>query len=193
MTYSLETFTTERDAAEGAETYLEHELSRVDTGRELGGAVALEIAAEDLGLFANLAEVDRLAATSEEEEAVETSKEHRRRLVDRAEDGLTVVLERLEQVEDSPTRLRVEAGRRLVEEEEELWLGDHLDSDRQALALLDVETFAETTDNGVGVLVHLEKGEDLLNIGELLGPRHTGRLAEQSAELERFAAKQKTC
>lgn len=57
---------------------------------------------------------------------------------------------------DTPSRLRVETGRRLIEEEKQFGLCDKFDADRESFALLDVETFTGYTDNGVGVFLGVQ-------------------------------------
>jgi hypothetical protein len=60
--------------------------------------------------------------------------------VDRAQNSLVVCRQLLQKLEDAPGRLGIETGGRLIEEQEELGLSHKLDTDGQALALLDIET-----------------------------------------------------
>ena len=60
---------------------------------------------------------------------------------------------------DTPCRLRVETGRGLIEEEKQLGLCDKLDTDREALTLLDVQTFSGYTDNRISVFL-CENGQN---------------------------------
>jgi hypothetical protein len=71
---------------------LTHELGRVDSLGELLRTVSLEVVDKVFRLLSDVTVVDRLTSTGEEEKSVESRKEHGGRLVDRAEDGLTVVL-----------------------------------------------------------------------------------------------------
>lgn len=57
---------------------------------------------------------------------------------------------------DTPSRLRVETGRRLVEEEKQFGLCDKFDADGETLALLDVESFTGYTDDGVSVFLRAQ-------------------------------------
>ena len=79
--------------------------------------------------------------------------------MDRAQNGLAVVRELPEERTDTPRRLRVETGRGLVEEEKQLGLCDKLDTDREAFALLDVQTFSGYTNNRISVFLR-EKGQN---------------------------------
>ena len=82
------------------------------------GAIAFKVLDEGRGVFANGAKVDWPTASCEEEEAVEFLKQDGRRLVDGAEDSLSVVCKLTHKTTDRPGSLRVETGGRLVEEEE---------------------------------------------------------------------------
>lgn len=166
---------------------LEHPLGRVRLGGAGVRAVALKVSRQDPGRLADLAKVDGPAALGEEQEAVEALEEHGRRLVDRAQDGLAVVLQFLEQVQDGPRGLRVQAGGGFVQEEQELGLRGELDADGEALPLLDVEALPGDADDGVGVLGHLEQLDDLVDVRQLLLAGHVRGLAEQGAEVERLA------
>ena len=146
-----------------------------------------EDAQHRLRVLAEVAKEDRRAALFEKQEAVELLEELGRRLVDRSEDGLAVVGELAEEEHDRPRRLRVETRGRLVEEDEEGGLGGELDADREALALLDVEAHADLADERLGVRLHLEELDDLLDVGELLGLGRRARLTEEGREDEGLA------
>lgn len=67
--------------------------------------VTLEILDQNLAIFANLAEIHRLAAFGKEEKSVESLEEHAGRLMYSAQDGLSSLRELFHQVCDSPARL----------------------------------------------------------------------------------------
>ena len=75
------------------------------------------------------------------------------------QDSLAVIRELPEERTDTPRRLRVETGRGLVEEEEQLGLRNKLDTNREALTLLDVQTFSGYTDNRISIFLR-EKGQN---------------------------------
>lgn len=138
-------------------------------------------------VLAEVAEIHRLAALHEKEQAVELLEELRRWLVDRGKDGLSVVCELAKEEHDRPRRLRVETGGRLVEEDEERRLGGELDGDGETLALLDIETHADLANERLGVRLHLEQLDDLVDVGELLGLGRRAWLTEQGREDEGLA------
>lgn len=76
--------------------------------------------------------------------------------MDSAENGLAVLLQLLEKIENGPGRLRIETGSGFIQEQQQLWLRGQLDANGESLSLLDVETFAGHADNRIGVLVHVE-------------------------------------
>ena len=80
----------------------------------------------------------REAHLLEEQQTIKGVEQLSTGLMDRSEDGLTVVGELAKELEDGPRTLRVEARRGFVEEDEEGGLGGEFDSDRETLALLDV-------------------------------------------------------
>lgn len=57
-----------------------------------------------------------------------------------AKDGLAVLGQSVDEVQDRPGGLGVKTGGRLVQEQKQLGFGSKLDTDGQALALLDIET-----------------------------------------------------
>ena len=166
---------------------LEHPLGRVGLGRAGRRAVALEVVGHGAAAGADLAKVDGAAALGQEEQAVEALEQHGARLVDGEQDGLAVAREFFHQVADGPAGLAVEARRRLVEEQQQLRLGRHLDADGQALALLDVEALAGHADHGVGVVLHLEQLDDLLDVVQFRAAADVGGLAQQRGELQALA------
>lgn len=76
---------------------------------------------------------------------------------------------------------------RFVEENEESRLGGELDGDSQTLALLDVESHADLSDDSLCVGVHLEEGDDLLDVLELFSLGNRSRLTKTSREDEGLA------
>jgi hypothetical protein len=71
-------------------------------------AVLSEVLAKDVRVFADVAEVDGASTGLEEKETVEVLEEHRVRLVDRAEDGLTGGGELAEKTNDVVGGLTIE-------------------------------------------------------------------------------------
>lgn len=176
-----------RVGTRGSTDNLEHVLSRVGVVRKGRAAVANEVVHESLRVLADLTKVHGLAALGEQQQAVEALEQDGRGLVDGAQDSLAVAGELLHEVADGPRCLTVETGRGLVEEEQQLGTGSELDTDRQTLALLDVETLTGDTDDGVRVLLHVQEVDDGVDVGELLGLGVVRGLAEEGAEGEGFA------
>lgn len=75
----------------------------------------------------------------------------------------------------------------LVEEDEKSGLGGEFHGDSEALALLDVESHTDLTDESLGVGLHLEQGDDLLDVGELVGVGRRSGLTKACREDERLA------
>ena len=101
---------------------VEHPFGGIGVGGTVG-AVAAEVVEQNVGIFADVAEVDAFAAFLQEEEAVEVFEEGRVRLVDGAEDALAGGGELAEESNDVEGGLGVETGGGLVEEEEEFGFG----------------------------------------------------------------------
>jgi hypothetical protein len=55
--------------------------------------------------------------------------------------------------------------------------------------LLNVETFPWHANNGIGILLHAEKLDDFLDIGEFLCPWYTPWLAKKSREPQSLIVK----
>ena len=166
---------------------LEHELGGVLVIATAPGAVPLKVVEQRTRVLADVAKVDRLAALGQEQQAVELLEEDGVGLVDGAQHGLAGVGELAEEDADGPGALRVEAAGGLVEEEEQLGLGDELDADGEELALLDVEALAGYADDGVGVLFHAEHLDDFLDELELFLFADGLGAAQHGAEAEGFA------
>lgn len=79
-------------------------------------AVSLKVGYHGGGAVANVAKVDCAAALGQKQQPVEALKEHRRRLVDGAEDGLPCPGELFQKIKNRPRCLRVESRCRLVDE-----------------------------------------------------------------------------
>lgn len=127
-----------------------------------------------------------MAAASEKEEAVELVEEEGRRLVDGNEHRLSGVGELAEETEDVERGLAVKTGGGLVEEEEDR-LGDKLDTDGDALALLDTETDVVLADESILDVVKLKEVDDGVDICDLLRLRNVAGLAKKGRENERLA------
>ena len=83
----------------------------------------LEVREHCTGIVSDISKVHRLPADLEQQQAVEHLEELARGLVDRAEDRLAgLVRELAQEGDDRPGALRVQAGGRLVEKEEEFRL-----------------------------------------------------------------------
>lgn len=71
--------------------HLKHPLGRIFIGATGPRAVAFEILGQDVGVAANVTEVDSTPAPREEEQTVEFLEQDGRGLMDGAEDGLAVI------------------------------------------------------------------------------------------------------
>lgn len=118
----------------------QHPFSRVLAWRTFGCSGTFKVVDQDVGTGSNFSKVDSLSALGEEQESVKVFKQDGRRLVDGAQDGLTVSSQLSEQLQDVPRGLRVETRGRFIQEEQESGFSDQLDTDGQSLSLLDVET-----------------------------------------------------
>jgi hypothetical protein len=112
------------------------------SGLVLGSTVTLKVVDEFVRVLADLVKVDGLSTLGQEEQSVETFEQHGGRLVDSAQDGLTMVRKLFEEIQNVPRGLRVQTRSRLVEEKQQLGLGDQFDSNSETLSLFDVETYA---------------------------------------------------
>ena len=102
---------------------VEHVFCGILLRQASSGAVLGEVVEESAVVLSDFAEVDCLATFSEEEEAVKFCEESSARLMDCAQDCLTIVCEFPEKRTDCPCALGVEATCRFVEEEEKFRLG----------------------------------------------------------------------
>ncbi|KAF5122339.1 hypothetical protein E5D57_012816 [Metarhizium anisopliae] len=169
-------------AGVGAGARLDEELGHV---LALGavGAPGGEVVDDGVAVAADGAKVEDVAAGVEREDLVKLLDELRRRLVDGAHDGLPGRAELAEEAHDGIGRLRVEAARGLVEEEQQRRLGRELDANRQPLLGLD----AQRRDDGVLQLLQLEQVDHRVDVGELLVARDVAALPEERRELEGLA------
>ena len=103
------------------------------------GAPGGKVVDDGVAVAADGAKVEDVAAGVEREDLVKLLDELRRRLVDGAHDGLPGRAELAEEAHDGIGRLRVEAARGLVEEEQQRRLGRELDANRQPLLRLDAQ------------------------------------------------------
>ena len=165
---------------------LEHVLGRVRAWRTALGAVALKVVDQRLAVLAERTVVHDPATALEQEKLVKVLEQHGRRLVDGAQDGLPGVGELPQEAHDVEGGTRVEAGRGLVEEDEQLRLARELDGDRHPLPLLLVQAGANLADGGAGDVAHLEQVDDALDVLVLLCRGHLARLTEQGREAQRL-------
>lgn len=110
-----------------------------------GSTVALEIFNECPTPFSKIAEVDCLAAFGKEQDSVKLLKEHRRWLMNGAQDCLSVVRELADEGGDTPSCLAVEARSWFVEEEK-IRFGGELHANGEALPLFDIEPCVQKSD-----------------------------------------------
>ena len=101
----------------------------------------------------------------------------------RAENSLSVISQGPEEAHNSPSTLRIQSGRRLVQEQEEFRFGSELDGDRQSLPVLDTQG----TDNGIPVLLQAAHQETLLDVRLLFGHRYFWGLTKNGREEDRLA------
>lgn len=112
---------------------------RVLLGTTRRSTVALEVFDHSARVFTNVTEVYSLTTLAEEQETIEDLEEFRRRLVDGAENGETLVSKAAQERHDGPGRLRVKTGCGLVQEEQEFGLSGEFDTDGCPLAVLDAQ------------------------------------------------------
>lgn len=161
---------------------VEHVLGGVRVGRARGRAVAFEVVDQHAAAGPQLAKVYHAAAALEQQQHVEIVKEDGRWLVDGTQDGLAGVGQLAQQTHDVGCGQRVEPGRGLVEEDEQLRLARQLDGDGQALALLLVEARAVRANDGARNVAHLEQVEHLLAVPVLVLAGHVPRLPQRRRE-----------
>jgi hypothetical protein len=92
----------------------------------------------------------------------------------------------LEQLNNPQRALRVESGRSFVGEEDSR-LRDDLDGDRNSLALLARQSGAGNTDDCVLKVCEVEKSENVVDVGELVGVGDRGGLTKEGGEFEGFS------
>jgi len=157
---------------------LEHVLGGILLRRTRLRAVPLEIVEQRATIPTQLPEVHGAPPGLEEQQVVEVLEQHRRRLVDGAQDGLAGVGQLPEEAHDGEGGAAVEARRGLVQEHEQRGLAGELDADGDALALLLVEPAARHADGRARHVAHLEQVDDLLHVRVLLLQRDFARLAQ---------------
>ena len=160
----------------------QHPLSGIRVGGALCSPVVFKVLDQGGHVLAEIPKVDRFSAGREEQQAVELLHQHGGRLVDGAEDGLAVVGKFTHERADGPGGLRVKTRSRFVEEEQQVRFGSDLNADGQTLALFNVETFTEDTDNSISVLLHAQHFDHLIDVCNLLSTRDVSWLPEQSGE-----------
>jgi hypothetical protein len=102
--------------------------------------------------------------------------------VDGAKNSLAILLQLVQEIQNSPGGLRVQSRGGLVQEEKKSRLSSQFDTDSETLSLFDVETFAGDTDDGVSVLCHIQKLDNLLYVFDLLLTRDVGWLTENGGK-----------
>lgn len=115
---------------------IEHPLGRVGIRRAVS-TVAMEVVKENMGVFADVTEVNTLATPLEKEQSVEVFEKSRVGLMDSAQDGLASGSKFAKETNDVESTLRIETRSRLVQEQEELRLGSEFDTYGNTLALFD--------------------------------------------------------
>jgi hypothetical protein len=106
--------------------------------------------------------------------------------VDGAKNGLAILLQLVQEIQNSPRGLRVQSRGRFVQEEKKSRLSSQFHTDSKTLSLLDVETFTGDTNDGISVFSHLQKLNDLLYVFDLLLTRDVGWLTENGGESKGF-------
>ena len=118
------------------------------------------------------------------------------------EDALSAVGQLAKESNDVERRLSIQARRWLVptiksvseggrggeeeylQEKQQFGFRSELDTDRDTLPRFDTETESWESNDAVRVVLELEECEDVLDVGVLLGFRHTRRLSKVRAEAE---------
>ena len=80
-------------------------------------AVAGEVVDQNLGVLTDIAIVDSASTASQEQKTIETLEQHGGRLVNGAKNSLAVLLELVQQIQNSPGSLRVQTRGRFIQEE----------------------------------------------------------------------------
>lgn len=106
--------------------------------------------------------------------------------MDRCNDREPAPRQPTKEPDDPEGTLRIQSRRRLIAKEDRRPT-DNLDSDRQALALLEAQSGGRVTDDGVLEVREIEEVEDDFDVGELLGARDLGVLPQDGGELKGFA------
>lgn len=166
-----------------------------DVNHVLGGidllgarsAVATKVVLDRLGMFANIAKVDRLAALGEEKEGIELGEQLGRGLVDGDEDGLADGSKLSKEADRVVRRLTIETRGRLVEEDQDTWLGNKFNANGDALALLNTQSSTDLTNKSIGKVVKLEEIDNGVDILELLRARGVTALAKQGRKFQRLS------
>jgi hypothetical protein len=83
----------------------------------------------------------RFTTPLQQQETVEAGEQERRRLVNRAKNGLALVREFPQEPDDVPRALTVQSRGRFVQKQQELGFRSELDTDRKTLAGFDVQRY----------------------------------------------------
>ena len=176
-----------RVCAWGSANDLEHVFRGIGVRRAVDCSMTDEIVNQRARVGSNFAKVNGFSASSQKEKPIEALKQHSRRLMDRAEDSLSVSSELLHEIADGPGSLAVKARRRLIQEEKQFWTGCEFDSNSQAFALFNIKTLAWNTNNGISVVIHVQQAYDLIDIVEFLLLGKMSWLTQKGAEFKRFS------
>lgn len=95
------------------------------------------------------AKVNRLSTGSKQQKTIKSLEQHRRRLMNRAQDRLSTSRKLLNKITNRPTSLRIQPTSRLIQKHQQLWSSSQLDTNRQSFPLLDVQTLTRRSDNSV--------------------------------------------
>ena len=165
---------------------VEHIFGRVCVIVTFVSAIPFEVIKESSRVLSNVAEVDGLASSHQEEKSVKFLEENSGRLMDRAENSLSRVRQFAEECNDRPSTLRVKTRCRFVEEDQQRRFRSELDPDGQKLALLHVEAFSGGTNNGLCEIFHGEHFDNLFHEFILFRDCDCLWLAEVGRETEGF-------
>ena len=159
---------------------LKHVLSRILILSARSCAVVGEVVQEGARVWSDVSEVNSLTTLAKEEKSVELLEQNGRGLMDGTENSLAVISQLAKECANSPRALRVETTSRLVKEQKKLRLRGEFDTNREKLALFDVQTLAGNTNNSFGEVFHVEHLDNILDIVVFLLLAHVLRLSQHS-------------
>jgi hypothetical protein len=150
-------------------------------------SVSFKVVQESRRVLANVSEVNSLSSLGKEKQAIESLEQLCARLVNSSENGLAVVCEATKELANGPRTLGIQTTGRLVEENEKGRFSGELNTNAKQLALLDVETFSKASHNSFGEIFHTKDLNDLFDVVELIGLRHSLGLTKHSTETQSFS------